>query len=75
MRILTARQTAAALAEVIDQRELPGFLGGTKPDAECLIPQALPVPAELGWELKEPNAKAVAAREAALRNAAAVDAD
>ena len=36
--------TAAALDEIIDAPELPAFLGGARPDAQCTMPEAQPVP-------------------------------
>ena len=36
--------TAAALDEIIDAPELPAFLGGVRPDAQCAVPEAQPVP-------------------------------
>lgn len=52
IRILTARHTATALAELVEPHELPAFLGGIKPDSECLVGRAQAVPAGLGRELE-----------------------
>ena len=42
--IISARHSTAALDELIAPEELPLFLGGRKPDAECAVAQAEPVP-------------------------------
>ena len=43
--IHSARATAAVLDELIAPEQLPRFLGGTKPDAECAVGRAEAVPA------------------------------
>lgn len=53
VRILTARQTTPALHELIEEGQLPSFLGGTQPSVECMVAQAQPVPTGLGLELEQ----------------------
>jgi hypothetical protein len=48
IQILTASDTPDALAKEIEASELPTFLGGSKPDAECAVAAALPVPTDHG---------------------------
>ena len=49
--INAARQSAAALEEVIAPEELPVFLAGLKPDAECAVAHAERVPKGAGAAL------------------------
>jgi hypothetical protein len=40
-----------AIFEMIDEDQLPKFLGGSRPDAECKIARAEPIPVGLGAQL------------------------
>ena len=42
----------AALAQLADGAELPAFLGGSKPEAECLVARAERVPEGLSEQLR-----------------------
>ena len=51
--ILSASATPAALDEVVAPEQLPAFLGGTKPEEEGTVCQALPVPFGAGAALSD----------------------
>ena len=52
MRVLSAAATQPALAQLADAAELPAFLGGSKPEAECLVARAERVPEGLSEQLR-----------------------
>ena len=51
MSVLSAAASVDALAQLSDAAELPTFLGGSKPEAECFVSRAEPVPQGLSEQL------------------------
>ena len=49
--MLSAAASEAALAQLADAAELPTFLGGSKPEAECFVSRAERVPEGVSEQL------------------------
>ena len=49
--VLSAAASEAALAQLADAAELPTFLGGSKPEAECFVSRAERVPEGVSEQL------------------------
>lgn len=55
--MLSAATSADALARRVDPLELPGFLGGCRPDQQCFVSRAERVPDGLSQRLRASEGK------------------
>ena len=69
--MLSAAASADALAQRVDSSELPGFLGGCRPDHQCFVSRAERVPDGLSQRLRASEEKCLAGSGGRVEAAAA----